>query len=98
MGRLARGKKLTITRYADSEREWYTAGPGKYRLFTLSKEGDRDYLIEVRLRDGFVTHGWYHSTAPSVSPRPIDTGQFYAKEPYEFDWKPPKIKKQKAVG
>ena len=91
-------KSLTLTKYVDSEYQWYTAGPGKYRLFTLSKEGDRDFLVELRLRDGFVTHGWYHSTSPRAAPMPVDTGRFYAKEPCEFDWKPPKIKKQHAVG
>lgn len=91
-------KNLTITKYVDSERERFTAGPGKYRLFTLSKDGDRDFLIEVRLRDGFVTLGLYHSTAPSASPRPFDAGWFYAKEPYEFDWNPPKIEKRTAAG
>lgn len=95
---LRKERKLTLTKYVDSEYERYTAGSRRYRLFTLSKEGDRDYLIEVRLRDGFVTHGWYHSTAPSASARPFDAGWFYAKEPFEFDWKPPKIKEQQAVG
>ena len=91
-------RNLTLTKYVDSERERFTAGPGKYRLFTLSKEGDRDYLIEVRLKDGFVTYSWYHSTAPSATARPIDTGLFYAREPGELDWKPPKIQQQQAAG
>lgn len=78
--------------------EDYEETRGVHRRFTLlSKDRERLWKIEVRLRDGFVVSEWHEVANPGpVTPgagqqgaRPYNDGSYLDREPLELDWKPP---------